>query len=211
MAEPTPNRPPTTAEAFFRTGFGCLGGLVLRIAAVVVIVLVADWRAREKYARREAERAATSETAVRLADEFAKETDSDGRFVRTPEGELSETDVWGRPFRLAYKPGVFHDELEVRSAGPNGVWNTWDDIVIKHRSKISTKALARERAAVYSTPRRTDSAARRLAVPRRSNLPSDQNATPTPSAIFSTRSRATLAAWSGFSWHVYNSIVTQPS
>ena len=25
MAEPTPNRPPTTAEAFFRTGFGCLG------------------------------------------------------------------------------------------------------------------------------------------------------------------------------------------
>ncbi len=35
--------------------------------------------------------------------------------------------------------------------------------------------------------------------------------TPTSSAIFSTRSRAVRAAWSGFSWQVYSSIVTQPS
>ena len=146
MAVPTLNRPPTTAEAFFRAGFGCMAPLVLKFLVIVVIVVVADWRAREKYARREAERATTSENAARIADEVAKETDADGRFVRRQDGPLPETDVWGRPFRLAYKSGVLYDELEVRSAGPNGVWNTWDDVVVKHSSKISNKALARDAA-----------------------------------------------------------------
>jgi hypothetical protein len=113
---------------------------------VVVIVLVADWRAREKYARRETERAAASETVARLADECAKDTDSDGRFVRKPDGPQPETDVWGRPLRLTYKPGVLSDGLEVRSAGPDGEWNTWDDVVATRSSRISNKALARDAA-----------------------------------------------------------------
>jgi hypothetical protein len=147
---PTKSRPvpprPTNAEAFYRAGFGCLGNLVFRIAVVVIIVLVADWRAREKYAKREADRAATSETAARLADEFAKDTDAEGRFVRKPEGPLPETDAWGRQLRLSYKPGLLSDGLEVRSAGPDGEWNTWDDVKTVHHSRISNKALAREAA-----------------------------------------------------------------
>jgi hypothetical protein len=143
MPEPTPKRS-TPADAFFRQGFGCLGNLVFRLAVVAIIVLVADWRAREKYAKRETERAEASKTAVRLADEYAKDTDSDGRFVRKPAGELEEPDVWGRPFRLTYQPGTLSDGLEVRSAGPDGEWNTWDDVVATRTSKISNKALIRE-------------------------------------------------------------------
>jgi hypothetical protein len=166
VAEPTPTQPPaapapatpgptkprpvpprpTNAEAFYRVGFGCLGNLVFRIAVVVIIVLVADWRAREKYAKREADRAATSETAARLADDVAKDTDSDGRFVRKPEGPLPETDAWGRPFRLAYKPGRLSDGLEIRSAGPDGEWNTRDDVVVPRASQISGKSIARDAA-----------------------------------------------------------------
>lgn len=147
MADPTPrrpSRPPTVAEAFFRTGFGCLSVVVVKIAVIVVIVLVLDWREQEKKARLEAERASASETAARLADELAKETDSDGRFVRRPEGPLSENDVWGHPFRLAYQPGRLSDGLEVRSAGPDGEWQTRDDIIATRSSNIHSKTLVRE-------------------------------------------------------------------
>jgi hypothetical protein len=143
---PASRRPPTTAEAFFGTGFGCLGTLLFRLGVIAIVVLVADWRAREKYAKRETERAATSETVAKVADEVAKDTDSDGRFVRKPDGPLPETDVWGRQLRLAYKPGVLSDGLEVRSAGPDGVWNTWDDVTVTRSSRISNKALARDAA-----------------------------------------------------------------
>jgi hypothetical protein len=146
VTAPTPNRPPTVAEAFFRTGFGCVGVVVVQIVMIVVVVLVVDWRYEQRAAKQEAERAATSETAVRIADEFAKDIDPDGRFVRKPEGPLPETDVWGRQFRLAYKPGRFSDGLEVRSAGPNGEWNTWDDVVVTRSSQISGKSITRDAA-----------------------------------------------------------------
>src|SRR5438552_3324251 len=112
---PIPHRRPTTAQAFFREGFGCLGGLATKIIIVVVVVLVMDWRSNQRATRREVERADTSETATRLADELAKDTDSDGRFVRKAEGPLPETDAWGRPFRLSYKFGTISETLEVRS------------------------------------------------------------------------------------------------
>ena len=147
MTTPTPDRPPTAAQAFFREGFGCVGQVVVQIALIFVVVIVVDWRYRQKEAREAAERARASETAGRLVDEFAKDVDSDGRFVRKqPEGPLPETDAWGRPFRLAYQPGNFSDTLEVRSAGPDGEWKTWDDVVVTRSSRISNKALARDAA-----------------------------------------------------------------
>ncbi len=146
MPQPTSNRPPTIAEAFFRTGFGCVSAIVFKIAVVVIVILVLDWRSQEKKARQEAERTATSETATRLADEIAKDTDPNGRFVRKPVGPLSETDAWGRALRLDYQPGTLSDGLEVRSAGPDGEWNTRDDVVVTRSSKISNKALVRDAA-----------------------------------------------------------------
>jgi hypothetical protein len=146
VTAPKPNRPPTIAEAFFRTGFGCVGAVVVQIAMIVVVVLVIDWRYRQKAEREAAERARASETAARIVDELAKNTDADGRFVRKPEGQLPETDVWGRSFRLAYQPGNFSDGLEVRSAGPDGEWNTRDDVVVTRSSRISNAALARDAA-----------------------------------------------------------------
>src|SRR5262245_37661627 len=113
---------------------------------IVAVIVVVDWRYSRKAEREAAERAATSETAARLADDFAKDTDADGRFVRKPDGPLPETDAWGRQLRLAYKPGRFSDGLEIRSAGPDGEWNTWDDVVVPRSSQISSKVLARDAA-----------------------------------------------------------------
>lgn len=146
MSGPARQRPPTVAEAFFRTGFGCASAVVVKIALIVAVVLVVDWRSRERREREEAERAAASEVAARLADGLAKETDSDGRFVRKPEGPLDETDVWGRPYRLVYKPHTLSDELQVRSAGPDGEWDTRDDVVASRSSPVSNRALARDAA-----------------------------------------------------------------
>ena len=68
MSAPAPQRPPTVAEAFFRTGFGCVAAVVVQIALIVVMVLVIDWRFREKAAREAAERACASETALQVVD-----------------------------------------------------------------------------------------------------------------------------------------------
>jgi hypothetical protein len=48
-----------------------------------------------------------------------------------------------RPFRPAYKFGTLSDGLEARSAGPDGEWGTWDDVVASRNSRISNKALVR--------------------------------------------------------------------
>ena len=50
----------------------------------------------------------------------------------------------GHPLRLAYKSGRLSDGLEVRSAGPDGEWNTRDDVVVPRASPISGKALVRD-------------------------------------------------------------------
>ena len=150
---PKPNRPrpPTAAEAFFRTGFGCLAAVVGKIALIVVVVLVLDWRHQQRKereaaerARVSAERARASDTAAKLLDPFTKETDSDGRFVRKPEGPLPETDVWDRPFRLEYRQHVLSDEVRVRSAGPDGQWNTSDDVIVSRSSQLTNKSLVRD-------------------------------------------------------------------
>ncbi|AWM39861.1 hypothetical protein GobsT_17660 [Gemmata obscuriglobus] len=143
---PAPRRPPTIAEAFFRTGFGCASVFVMKILLVVTVIFVSDCRSRERAERLEAERAAASATASRVADALARETDPDGRFVRKPEGELPDIDTWGRVFRLAYRAGHFSDGLEVRSAGPDGQWGNDDDVVVTRESKVSTKALTRDAA-----------------------------------------------------------------
>ena len=145
MVSPTSSRPPTISEAFFRTGFGCASAFVMKLAVIGLVIFVVDCQQRKMTERREAERAAASAVAARLADEFAKETDADGRFV-CQSGPLPELDVWGNSFRLAYEPGHLTDGLEVRSAGPDGEWDTRDDVVAARESKISAKAVARDAA-----------------------------------------------------------------
>jgi hypothetical protein len=140
-------RPPTVADAFFRQGFGCLAAVAVKVTLVVVVVLALDCRHEARRQRDEADRATASETAARLADGFAAAgTDADGRFVRRPAGPLPDADVWGRPFRLAYHPGTLSDELEVRSAGPDGEWDTRDDVVVTRTSKVATKSVVRDAA-----------------------------------------------------------------
>lgn len=146
---PAPHRPPTVAEAFFRTGFGCASAIVMKIVVVGAAIFVSDCRNRERVeqARRlEAERAVVSTIAARLADELARGTDPDGRFVRKPEGDLPDADAWGRSFRLVYRSGRLSDGLEVRSAGPDGQWGNHDDVVVTRESKVSAKALTRDAA-----------------------------------------------------------------
>lgn len=152
MAQPRP-RSPTIAEAFFRTGFGCVSVFAFKIAVVVIIIVVVSWREEakkakleEEKAKQEAERAAASEIASRVVDEFAKETDADGRYVRKQEGPLPDTDVWGKQFRLAYKQHTLSDEVQVQSAGPDGIWDTRDDVVASRSSKLSNKTLTRDAA-----------------------------------------------------------------
>lgn len=60
--------------------------------------------------------------------------DPDGRYSRAPVS-FSE-DFWHRPYRVTYSNGSEREFLEVRSAGPNGVFDDEDDLKIQRINEI---------------------------------------------------------------------------
>ncbi len=62
------------------------------------------------------------------ADKLDGQTAETGVYVRWPKDELPEDDPWGRPLRVEYSQGGVAEHLTVRSAGPDGVERTPDDV-----------------------------------------------------------------------------------
>lgn len=62
------------------------------------------------------------------ADKLDGQTTDTGVYVRWPNGTLPEDDPWGRPLRVEYSQGGVAEQLTVRSAGPDGVERTVDDV-----------------------------------------------------------------------------------
>lgn len=62
------------------------------------------------------------------ADKLDGQTTDTGVYIRWPNGTLPEDDPWGQALRVAYSQGGVAEHLTVRSAGPDGIDHTPDDV-----------------------------------------------------------------------------------
>jgi hypothetical protein len=86
--------------------------------------------------------AAAQAQVTRWADELHAQTTDSGIYIRHPADQLPENDPWGRPLSVTYAQGGFAETLTVRSAGPDGVPFTQDDI-LAHRSVVNLKGIGK--------------------------------------------------------------------
>lgn len=66
---------------------------------------------------------------ARITEELDQRTTKSGVYVRASEDEIKEKDPWGRRLKVSYSQGGVAEVVSVRSAGPDGKFQTDDDIV----------------------------------------------------------------------------------
>jgi len=91
----------------------------------------ASQRAAEAYAQ-----------VSRWAEELHRQTTDAGVYIRHPANQLPENDPWGTPLNVTYAQGGFAETLTVRSAGPDGVLFTQDDVLVQ-RSVVNFKGIGK--------------------------------------------------------------------
>lgn len=76
------------------------------------------------------------EAATRLVKLHAKrlDLDQDPTPAREPGFLTQAPDPWGQPVRVVYRDHLTHRTVEVRSAGRDGKYDTWDDPVDTRRT-----------------------------------------------------------------------------
>ena len=92
--------------------------------AIVIIMSGCDNGA----ARRAATQKAQAQVG-RIAEELDKKTTLTGSYIRVEENAIKETDPWGTPLEVSYSQGGVAETLTVRSAGPDKMFHTDDDVV----------------------------------------------------------------------------------
>ena len=65
----------------------------------------------------------------RIAAELDQKTTETGVYVRVKEGEVKESDPWGKRVEVSYSQGGLAEVVRVRSAGPDREFDTKDDVV----------------------------------------------------------------------------------
>ncbi len=65
----------------------------------------------------------------RIADELDSKTTETGIYIRVKEDEVKESDPWGTPVQVSYSQGGVSEMVHVRSAGPDRLLQTEDDVV----------------------------------------------------------------------------------
>jgi hypothetical protein len=89
------------------------------------------------------QRVADAHTQVtRWAEQLHAQTTEAGVYLRHPANQLPENDPWGTPLNVAYNHSGFAETLSVRSAGPDGVFYTEDDILAQ-RSVVNLSGIGK--------------------------------------------------------------------
>lgn len=82
-----------------------------------------------------ADKVETAQTQVaRWADRLDRQTTATGVYIRHPGEQLPERDPWGVPLKVAYEQGGVAEAIVVSSAGPDGEFDTQDDIIQQRMS-----------------------------------------------------------------------------
>src|SRR5260370_24678089 len=79
---------------------------------------------------------------TRWAEQLHSQTTDAGVYIRHPANQLPENDPWGTPLNVTYAQGGFAETLTVRSAGPDGLFFTQDD-VLAQRSVVNLKGIGK--------------------------------------------------------------------
>src|SRR5947209_8370365 len=108
-------------------------GVVLVCIAAIAMVLSDGASQRVANARAQ---------VSRWAEQLDGQTTDAGAYIRHPANQLPENDPWGTPLNVTYAQGGFAETLSVRSAGPDGVFFTQDDIVAQ-RSVVNLKGIGK--------------------------------------------------------------------
>ena len=81
------------------------------------------------------DRVETARTQVtRWADRLDRETTETGVYIRHQGEQLPERDPWGVPLKVAYSQGGVAEIVVVSSAGPDGEFDTQDDVIEQRMS-----------------------------------------------------------------------------
>jgi hypothetical protein len=95
------------------------------LAVVAILSLLGIWLHRSwQKARLEQARSQVQRWAERLDSQTIKE----GFYMRPEQPDLPESDPWGTPLRVHYSQGGMAETLTVRSAGPDRMFHSPDDI-----------------------------------------------------------------------------------
>lgn len=76
----------------------------------------------------------------RLCAELDSRTTDSGVYIRVEEGDILERDPWGKPLQVRYSAGGVAETVTVRSAGPDRLWNTEDDLLAQ-RTSVNLKGI----------------------------------------------------------------------
>ncbi len=66
---------------------------------------------------------------ARIAEDLDRRTTESGVYIRAEKDEIKERDPWGTPVKVTYSQGGVAETLSVRSAGPDRMFQTQDDII----------------------------------------------------------------------------------
>lgn len=109
-----------------------LGGVLCLIAILAVVLLS---RSHQQATRAQAQ-------VDRWAEQLHSQTTAAGVYIRHPANQLPEVDPWGTPLNVTYIQGGFAEALTVRSAGPDGLFYTPDDLVAR-RCVVNLQGIGR--------------------------------------------------------------------
>lgn len=65
----------------------------------------------------------------RVVTDLDTQTTSTGVYKKADPDQIQEKDPWGHPLKVDYAQGGFAETVTVRSAGPDGVYHSGDDVV----------------------------------------------------------------------------------
>jgi hypothetical protein len=141
MSTPPPSSEPR--RSWFAQACGqFLGTLAAKVALGVITLAVGIGWAHYIDATRKAKITETQRRLELKADEYSRELDSHGLFVRHAHAEVD--DAWGQPCVIRYSTGVLNDDLAITSPGADARLGTWDDLTTHRKTplrktKVATK------------------------------------------------------------------------
>ncbi|MCA9099135.1 MAG: hypothetical protein KDA36_12150 [Planctomycetaceae bacterium] len=99
------------------------------VIVIALMVLFFDLRALAKSKMRDPGIDQARAQVGRVVTDLDQRTSETGVYQKVDPDQIKETDPWGRPLKIDYSQGGIAETVTVRSAGPDGVFHSDDDLV----------------------------------------------------------------------------------